>query len=102
MALHSQVLKQPFFIVADDAHERMLNQLKSGSAFAKTFIGHCPHSGNSKKCKCPFFKNVLDPKGSGQIVREVDGQFKPVLPLSFVIRLKMADAVISPICPHQI
>ena len=84
MATQEQLNTQPFYCVPDDAWFRMMNKLKNGAPYVKTYIGKCPHK-TKKKCKCRWNKNIL--KGNG-IIRMVNGVEKPVYPLNFVIQFK--------------
>lgn len=79
-----QMSKQPIFTVTDDAYERMLTSLKNGEPFVKTYISTCPHTKKSD-CDCLYFKNILQ---DDYIVRIIDNEIKPVIPLSMLIRLK--------------
>jgi hypothetical protein len=76
--IHSE---QPFFLVDDEAYERMMNKLKSGEKFVKTYLGVCPHP-KKQDCKCEYFNNYLDE--DGDMVRNVNGTIKPVLSLTIL------------------
>ena len=84
MATQEQLEEQPFYVVPDDAWFRMMDKLKKGKPYVKTYIGTCPHK-NKKKCKCRFNKNIL--KGN-KIIRMVNGVEKNVYPICFVIKFK--------------
>jgi len=74
--IKEQHKNQPFFLVLDDAYERMWEALTTkGEPFVKTYIGFCPHK-SEKECKCEFFKNILH---DDMIMREVNGVMKPVV-----------------------
>jgi hypothetical protein len=72
---------QPFYVVTDDAYERMLAKLQSGESFVKTYLNVCPHK-SEKECKCVYYKNTLK---DGMIIR---GE-KPVIPVSTLLMLKV-------------
>ena len=69
--------EQPFYVVTDDAYDRMLNKLIKGEP-AYTYITTCPHR-NPADCRCPKNENILK---EGRIVRIVDGVEKKVMKLS--------------------
>jgi len=60
--------EQPFYIVTDDAYNRMLNKLMKAEP-AYTYITTCPHR-NPADCWCPNNENILKEGGT---VRTVDG-----------------------------
>ena len=72
---------QPFFVINDEGYNRMMERLRGGERYAKSFMGVCPHQ-DSADCRCKFFINFLDKEGN--MVRVVNGEVKPVVPLSVV------------------
>jgi len=70
--------KQPFYVVDDEAYDRMYEKLVSGERYVKTYLGVCPETYKSK-CTCKFFLNFLK---DGDIVRVSNGELKNVLSLS--------------------
>ncbi len=83
---------QPFFLVTDDAYERMLNELLKGAPFVKTYINVCPHVGTGSdlktmqsNCNCFFNKNVLN--ADKKIVRTFGNESKPVYSSSMFMNL---------------
>lgn len=78
-SITEQLNQQPFFVVNDVAHTRMLEELRGGQRFVKSFVSICPHS-NVSECKCPFSMNILDK--DGMMVRVSKGVVKPVLSIS--------------------
>lgn len=74
---------QPFYVVNDEAYERMKNKLESGESNVEyTYMTTCPHSVKSN-CRCPRMMNILK---NGRIVRLIDGEEKPVLKLSELMK----------------
>ena len=67
--------KQPIYCVDDAAYERMMNSLKNGERFVKTYTSFCPHK-NGADCDCPFNINFLE---DGAIFRVNGGLKKPVV-----------------------
>lgn len=78
--------KQPFYVVSDDAYDRMVLKCEE-FGFAKTFTNGCPHK-HKTKCKCDFNLNVLDKTNrfnygyDKQLMRLNNGIYKPVMKLS--------------------
>jgi hypothetical protein len=70
--------KQPFYVVDDEAYDRMYEKLVSGERYVKTYLGVCPETCKCK-CTCKFFLNFLK---DGDIVRVSNGELKNVLSLS--------------------
>ena len=79
---------QPFFVLNDVAYGRMLDKLKSGSPYEKSYAHTCPHRDPSN-CKCKYHVNFLYKCRctnsecqfeNDYIVRCVNGKLKPVLP----------------------
>ncbi len=66
---------QAFFVVTDDAYDRMLGKLNIGLP-AYTYLGICPHVGT---CRCLRNENILS---NGHIIRLIDGKEKSVFRLS--------------------
>jgi len=69
---------QPFYVVTDDAYDRMMDKLLCGERYVKTYLSVCPHK-RKKDCKCSFNLNFLK---EGKIVRANKGIIKPVIKLS--------------------
>jgi len=71
---------QPFYVVTDDAYDRMMDKLLCGERYVKTYSEWgCPHSQTTNDCKCSFNLNFLK---EGKIVRANKGIIKPVIKLS--------------------
>ena len=87
-SIHSS---QPFYVVNNEAYQRMLNQLKSGVKTVKTYINHCCHK---SKCECAYFENELD--SNGYIYRKMNGITK------FVISLDTYKKLLREGCVTQI
>ena len=68
--------KQPFFVLNDEAYHRMVQTLRDGNPFVKSYMGTCCHK-SKEECKCTYFNNYLNE--DGDMVRDVDGVIKPVL-----------------------
>jgi len=78
--IKAQHATQPFFVVNDEAYERMMDTLKNKSVKSvKSYIRVCPHK-NKADCRCEFYENYLD--DDGMMVRKVGGVIKPVFKLS--------------------
>ena len=88
----AEMRAQPFFVINDEAYDRMPGKLRRGSPYEWSYITTCLH-GSPRQCTCPKFKNVLSP--SGTIVRVIDGVTKPVLRGSDLLR-----ALGRPLCPR--
>jgi hypothetical protein len=82
-SLHSMEA-QPFYVVDDEAYNRMMTKLKGGAAFVKSFKTHtnCPHAAD---CTCEFYKNYLDKDGI--MVRNCGGSIKDVISISALKKL---------------
>ena len=87
-------MEQPFYLLDDEAHSRMLKKLKEEGGASKSYISVCPHK-SKELCKCEYFTNYLD--DDGDIVRNVNGVIKPVLSLSMYKQLinEFRDCVIK-------
>jgi hypothetical protein len=70
---------QPFYLLNDEAHSRMLKKLKEEGGTSKSYLRLCPHK-SIELCKCEYYINYLD--DDGDIVRSVNGVIKPVLSIS--------------------
>jgi hypothetical protein len=68
-------MAQPFFVLNDEAYNRIMHKLRAGSRYEFTYMGVCPHKSKGD-CQCPKMMNVLDESGS--LVRIVRGVRKPV------------------------
>jgi hypothetical protein len=79
-----------------DAYERVLNRLKAGEEFVKTYRVNCPHFKNPEKCECPFYKNILV---NGEIMREVDGELIKIHNYADLIKTQQRAVVILPSLP---
>ena len=66
---------QPFYVMDTPSYDRMINKLKGGERFVKSFVGVCPHKSRND-CHCHFHLNFLN--NDGDMVRVVDGVVKPV------------------------
>jgi len=78
---------QPFFVVTDDAYERLLQKLKRGES-APTYHHGCPSAGKPNPeahCTCVSFDNVLV---KGGIERRFKNESKPVIPVSVLMFYK--------------
>ena len=75
--------KQPFYIVSDDAYDRMKTSLLNGEKFVKTYTTICPHQ-TKTDCNCPYNINFLK---DDKIVRISNKQLKIVYPLSQLSKL---------------
>ena len=75
-AAMQRLQQQPFFVVSDDAYDRMLAKLQRGLP-AYTYLSTCPHRG--QPCACPKSENQLV---DGKIVRTINGVTKRVYKLS--------------------
>lgn len=67
--------------VNDEAYARMMDKLKSGEPFVKSYLGTCPHR-SARSCKCSFRKNVLV---GNEIMREVEGKMEKVWSVSQIV-----------------
>jgi hypothetical protein len=72
--------EQQYYVLGDDSYARMLAKLQAGSRFEWSYPGPCP---TPVDCRCPRWRNVLK---DGKIMRVVNGRWKPVYPLSAVLR----------------
>lgn len=80
--IKAQHANQPFFVVNDEAYNRMMDTLKNKSVKSvKSYIRVCPHK-RKEDCKCEFYENYLDEDGF--MVRKVGGTIKPVLSLTML------------------
>jgi len=80
--IKAQHANQPFFVVNDEAYNRMMDTLKNKSVKSvKSYIRVCPHK-RKEDCKCEFYENYLDDDGC--MVRKVGGVIKPVLSLTML------------------
>ena len=70
----------PFFVLNDEAYNRMMTQLHNGERYIKSYLHTCPHK-KVEECKCKFYLNFLQ---NGEMVRIVNGQTKKVYSLSMV------------------
>jgi hypothetical protein len=70
--------KQPFYVVDDEAYDRMMEKLVGGERYVKTYLAVCTETCKCK-CNCKFFLNFLK---DGDIVRVSNGELKNVLRLS--------------------
>ena len=77
MNVEEQLNSQPFYVVTDDAYERMMSKLMNGDKYVKTYIGVCPHKKN--ECVCRFNLNYLQ---NNSIVRCNQGVVKKVYKMS--------------------
>jgi hypothetical protein len=68
-------MAQPFFVLNDEAYNRLMHKLRAGSRYEFTYMGACPHK-RKRDCQCPEMMNMLDESGS--LVRIVRGVRKPV------------------------
>ena len=75
--------KQPFYVVSDDAYDRMKTSLLNGERFIKTYTTICPHQ-TKTDCNCPYNINFLK---DDKIVRISNKQLKIVYPLSQLSKL---------------
>lgn len=67
---------QPFFVVDNEAYDKMMSKLKSGQErYIKSYVSMCPATYQSN-CTCPFFINFLDEEGD--LIRVVNGTRKYV------------------------
>ena len=73
---------QPFFVITDEAYDRMLQQLQSGEPHVWSYKNICPCS-RMEDCRCTKYKNILN--AEGKMVRVIGGVQKPVLRTSEVI-----------------
>ena len=76
--------EQPFYVLNDEAHSKMLKKLKEEGGASKSYISVCPHK-SIELCKCEYFTNYLD--DDGDIVRNVNGVIKPVFSVSMYKQL---------------
>ena len=83
--IKEQHANQPFFVVNDEAYNRMMNALKDGEKSVKSHIDECPHE-RDEDCRCEYYENYLDDEGC--MVRNVNGTIKPVLSVSILMALK--------------
>lgn len=67
--------------VTDESYSRMMDSLKSGEPFVKTYLGTCPHR-SARFCKCGFRKNILV---GDEIMREVEGKMEKVWSVSQIV-----------------
>ena len=81
MNAYERLNAQPFYVVNDQAYNRMKLKLVNGERFVKTYLTICPHS-STNNCKCPFNINFLK---DDEIVRMNNGTLKSVYPLSHFI-----------------
>ena len=75
---------QPFFVINDEAYDRMLQQLQSGESHVWSYKNICPCS-RKKDCRCTKHKNILN--AEGKMVRVIGGVQKPVLRSSELIAM---------------
>ncbi len=68
---------QPFFVLQDAAHGRVLTRLQAGEEGVYSYQGTCAHSGSKAPllCTCPKMLNVLR---DGRMVRYVNDEPRPV------------------------
>ena len=83
--IKAQHANQPFFVVNDEAYNRMMKTLKDGEKSVKSYIRVCPHK-RKEDCKCEFYENYLDDDGC--MVRNIGGTTKPVLSITMLTALK--------------
>jgi hypothetical protein len=71
-------MAQPFYAIEFNSFMRIFQKLHDGEPWVKSYIGMCPHpiDRETEKCDCPYYKNILNKNGF--VVREVDGELKPV------------------------
>ncbi len=84
---NSVAMEEPFFVLNDNAYDRILQKLQNGSPYEWTYQGICPHS-DPAQCTCPKFMNILR---DGNIIRIVNGVQKPVYKYSEWLRNLSAD-----------
>ncbi len=67
---------QPFFVIGDAAHNRILTRLQAGEEGVYSYPGTCPHEMDGPlRCTCPKMLNVLR---DGRMVRYVNDEPRPV------------------------
>ena len=69
---------QPYFVLQDASHMRIMTRLQAGEEGVYSYQGTCPHSGMGAplQCTCPKMLNVLR---DGRMVRYVNDEPRPVL-----------------------
>ena len=76
---------QPYFMLEDEAYDRMRAQLHGGKRFAWSYTSRCSHGGVGGACDCPKMMNVLK---DGRIVRIANGKQKPVYKASEIMQMQ--------------
>ena len=69
---------QPYFVLQDASHMRIMTRLLAGEEGVYSYQGTCPHAGMDAplQCTCPKMLNVLR---DGRMVRYVNDEPRPVL-----------------------
>jgi hypothetical protein len=79
--IKTQHTNQPFFVVNDEAYNRMMKALRDGEKSVKSYLHVCPHK-RKQDCNCEYYENYLDKEG--MMVRKVGDTIKPVLSLTML------------------